>query len=111
MLTDHSPVPTNPSLVTISTNSQEQAGNHEEDTLAAGMNGGGFDGVQCHGGQGSGDSYTHHMPAQENSVVDLGLLAERLLPTAEVVECIQRWFTEDGLSQGDDCADYSDYSD
>ncbi|MEE2908525.1 MAG: carboxylating nicotinate-nucleotide diphosphorylase [Planctomycetota bacterium] len=41
------------------------------------------------------------MPAQEHSVIDLGLLAERLLPTAEVVERIQRWFTEDGLSQGD----------
>ena len=34
-------------------------------------------------------------------MVDLDLLAERLLPTAEVVECIQRWFTEDGLNQGD----------
>ncbi|MDG2423666.1 MAG: carboxylating nicotinate-nucleotide diphosphorylase [Phycisphaerales bacterium] len=41
------------------------------------------------------------MSNREDRLLELGALAERLLPTPFVVEAIQGWFMEDGLGQGD----------
>ena len=41
------------------------------------------------------------MSEQEDTVAGLKGLAQQLLPSSSVVECIQRWFAEDGLDRGD----------